>query len=313
MSSQIQEILSYPFWRQSIKLSNEYSTPGRVNEELWHFLNLPNDLKGKSFLDVGANDGLFSFLAEKKGASKVVASDLYKDNVGSMELGWSYKGISMLKDYFQSGIHLHKGGIYHLNELSDAFDIVWVNNVINWLDDIEKAIENLASVTKGNLFISDGFITENQAADFIKPHGMPIRYMYKLSYMKKLLEKYGFTVEETTEINYEKIFMHYFISFPRLTVKKGTKIYLLPDENSEFKFSEKDITMYSFGRNGIYHHLFELGWIKESEAEVFYHHPSRIYKALKAIGLQSIYYFVKGKFAIRKKGYTSYVIKAQKN
>ncbi len=39
-------------------------------------LRLP-DLRGKSVLDVGAWDGYYSFLAERAGASRVVALDYY--------------------------------------------------------------------------------------------------------------------------------------------------------------------------------------------------------------------------------------------
>lgn len=312
MSPEIKQILAYPYWRQSIKLSEKYATPGRVNAELWDFLKLPASLKGKSFLDVGANDGLFSFLAEQKGATKIVASDLYKEDVGSMELGWSYEGISMLKEYFHSSVKLHKGGIYQLRELQESFDVVWVNNVINWLDDIERAIENLCAVCHDTLMISDGFITEDHSTDYITPVGMPIRYMYKVSYIEKLLQKNGFEIERLNAINYERLFMYYFISYPRIVIRKGSKIYNLPHEESTYKLSDKDVTMYSFGRAGDYFQLFELGWIHKNNAEVYFHTPSLIFRILKAMGGEKLYYYFKRKFSKRRNRYSSFVITARK-
>ncbi len=72
MNDQLKRILSYPLWRQCIDLGNGYATTGRVNKKLWKGLLFPENVKDKSFLDIGANDGLFSFMAEQKGA-KVIA------------------------------------------------------------------------------------------------------------------------------------------------------------------------------------------------------------------------------------------------
>jgi len=42
-------------------------------------VGLPEDLHGKSILDIGESDGLVSFEAEKREASEIVCSDIYKD------------------------------------------------------------------------------------------------------------------------------------------------------------------------------------------------------------------------------------------
>jgi 2-polyprenyl-3-methyl-5-hydroxy-6-metoxy-1,4-benzoquinol methylase len=38
-------------------------------------MDLPEDLRGQSVLDIGCNEGFFSFAAEKRGASRIVAID----------------------------------------------------------------------------------------------------------------------------------------------------------------------------------------------------------------------------------------------
>src|SRR4026209_289227 len=40
-------------------------------------VQLPEDLSGRSVLDIGAWDGFFSFEAERRGAARVVATDYY--------------------------------------------------------------------------------------------------------------------------------------------------------------------------------------------------------------------------------------------
>jgi hypothetical protein len=70
---------SVPFWFHSIDLGQGVVTPGAMksaallSEENKH-LHLPN-FRGKSVLDIGAWDGYYSFLAERGGASRVVALD----------------------------------------------------------------------------------------------------------------------------------------------------------------------------------------------------------------------------------------------
>jgi tRNA (mo5U34)-methyltransferase len=68
-------------WFHSIDLTPTLRTAGvksaeRLRQEL-DDLNLPDDLSGKSVLDVGAWDGYFSFALERRGASRVVALDHY--------------------------------------------------------------------------------------------------------------------------------------------------------------------------------------------------------------------------------------------
>jgi len=66
------------FWWHSIDLGHGVTTPGKKTAEFLAqesaSLALP-DLHGKSVLDIGAWDGFYSFLAEDRGAARVVACD----------------------------------------------------------------------------------------------------------------------------------------------------------------------------------------------------------------------------------------------
>lgn len=70
-----QRILGRP-WFHRIDLGHGLVTPGvdDTPEKLGH-VRLPADLHGWSVIDVGAYDGFFSFEAEKRGASRVLAAD----------------------------------------------------------------------------------------------------------------------------------------------------------------------------------------------------------------------------------------------
>ena len=65
-------------WFHSIPLKDVIITPGRdYSMSKLKQVCLPEDLSGKSVLDIGAWDGFFSFQAEKNGAERVLATDHY--------------------------------------------------------------------------------------------------------------------------------------------------------------------------------------------------------------------------------------------
>jgi tRNA (mo5U34)-methyltransferase len=69
-----------PFWCHSIDLGAGVTTPG-IKSPAYHArelaaLALP-DLRGKTVLDIGAWDGFYSFVAEERGAARVVACDRF--------------------------------------------------------------------------------------------------------------------------------------------------------------------------------------------------------------------------------------------
>ena len=63
-------------WHHAIDLGNGIVTPGLSGKGTVSEKYIP-DVAGRSVLDIGAWDGYFSFLAERRGASRVVALDHY--------------------------------------------------------------------------------------------------------------------------------------------------------------------------------------------------------------------------------------------
>lgn len=312
MDKQLENIFSYAYWRQSIDLRNGLHTPGHVHADLWEFLSLPEDLKGRSFLDVGANDGMFSFEAERRGAAEVVASDLYKDKIDSMKNGWSSEGLMMAKEFLNSHVSLHQGGVYHLQELGKKFDVVFMNDIINWLEDIELAVQNLASATGGRLYLADGFIADNSSPKREKQSGPSLRYMYNVSYISQLLEKNGFRIEQVKELNYQKVFIRDFINVPEITIPLNTPVYRLPYASSSTTPCDKPLKLKSgMERNGFYY-IHKKGWVKKEDVAVKHFQPSALYKAAKASGLLELYYRFLLKRNKKQTNIAAYVIRAAK-
>lgn len=63
-------------WHHAIDLGNGIVTPGRSGQGAAPDEHIP-DVAGRSVLDIGAWDGYYSFLAEQRGAGRVVALDHY--------------------------------------------------------------------------------------------------------------------------------------------------------------------------------------------------------------------------------------------
>lgn len=296
-----------------MELGQGLKTPGQVRDVEWDFMNLPKDLTGKSVLDVGASDGLVSFEAEKRGATEVVCSDLYKDDNDENAVGWSNQGILFLKDYFKSGIKLHNKGIYHLTEINKKFDVVLVLNLINWLEDIELAFRNLGEVTNGELYLVDGFLTDNKWARRVRPETEEegLRYIYNLKFITRLMEEHGFRIETVKKLNYQKFFVHDFLTAQQIVIPKGTKIHVLPDAKSDYVLSEGMEASSNYDLRGFYH-IPSKGWVLKTEIQARYNKPSLFFKLAKKMSLLGLYYALLKIRHERRNKTRAYMIRAVK-
>src|SRR5262245_37663164 len=88
--NQIDESVRALGWYHSIDLGDGIVTPGRSESVPLTAGQLP-DMRDRTVLDIGAWDGYYSFLAERCGASRVVALDHYAWGVdmGRREEYWA--------------------------------------------------------------------------------------------------------------------------------------------------------------------------------------------------------------------------------
>lgn len=235
----LKEIYQIPHWRQKIELEPGVFTPGSsVFPELWDMMHMPNDLKGKSFLDVGANDGLFSFLAEKKGANRVVAVDIYdsQTNSSSMTEGWSSKCIESVKAYTNSNVEIQAKSIYDLEFDSEKFDVVFCSNVVIWLDDIYKAHRILAEKTKEVLFIREDILLGDgppqlRYSKLHAKHNDKGHFIGNKAYYRKTFEDFGFKEIEFYDLREDLI-------WNQLVTENPT--FIIPAHVPIFSFYEGD-------------------------------------------------------------------------
>jgi tRNA (mo5U34)-methyltransferase len=155
----LKKIAEVPFWWHYIEVGYGLLTPGHQRgprdptgpNDYLEKIQLPKDLTGKSVLDIGAWDGLFSFESEKRGASKVLAIDnFYRDKKEWTES----QGFEVAKEILNSKVEFKKASVYDLSpEKFGMFDIVLFLGVFYHLKYPILALEKIYSVTKEMLII----------------------------------------------------------------------------------------------------------------------------------------------------------------
>lgn len=150
-STALQDDVQRIRWFHSIDLGGGLVTPGleRTADRL-EILRIPDDLRGKSVLDVGAWDGFFSFEAERRGAARVVAADSFAWNGGN----WSSKeGFELARRTLGSSVEDWDVDVLDLSAERGMFDLVLFLGVLYHMRHPLLALERVASVTRHHLIL----------------------------------------------------------------------------------------------------------------------------------------------------------------
>jgi SAM-dependent methyltransferase len=117
-----------PLWFHTFALGDAAYTPGVARDHRYRVPCLPADLSGARVLDVGTFDGFYAFLAESRGASRVVAIDneQYRGWVRArwgveLEGGEGFRAIAELLD---SEVEYLRIDAFELDQLDERFDLV---------------------------------------------------------------------------------------------------------------------------------------------------------------------------------------------
>ena len=114
-------------------------------------IDFPRSLDGRTVLDIGAWDGFFSFEAERRGASRVVAADHYSWDGG----GWGSKaGFDLARTTLGSRVEDVDLDVMDLSPARiGTFDVVLFLGVLYHLPHPLLALERVASVTRDLLIL----------------------------------------------------------------------------------------------------------------------------------------------------------------
>ena len=158
-------------WFHKIEIEPNVITPGRDNSFL-KFKNLNLDehfFKNKSVLDIGARDGYFSFMAEKCGASKVIAMDIVPVNK---------TGFNIAKELLNSKVeYIHADFLNFDFSLLGKFDIVLFLGVLYHLRHPLLALDKIYEICNETIILESLVI---DPLGFIKPDRKKIKMKKKL-------------------------------------------------------------------------------------------------------------------------------------
>jgi tRNA (mo5U34)-methyltransferase len=142
---------SVPLWFQTFALAPGIYTPGIARDHGYRLRVLGADrFAGRSVLDIGAFDGFYSFLAEVRGARRVVAVDneQYVDWVrarfGVTLAGGA--GFRALAGLIASRVEYRRMDALDVRELGERFDVALCLGVLHRVTDPIALLQALADV-----------------------------------------------------------------------------------------------------------------------------------------------------------------------
>ncbi len=133
-------------WHQRFEMAPGVFAPG-ANDVDWllHTAGVPNDLAGASVLDVGTTNGGAAFALERRGASRVLATDI----VDPMHFGFA-----AIRTALGSNVEFRQLSVYELSRvLHEKFDYVIFWGVLYHLRHPLLALDNVHSVTRGTAYV----------------------------------------------------------------------------------------------------------------------------------------------------------------
>lgn len=130
-----------PFWFHTFALNREHGiyTPGVAVDHRYRIPALPEDFSGLSVLDVGSFDGFYAFVAEARGAERVLAID-NEQYVHWVKARWDIalrggEGFRAIAGLLDSRVEYRRADALELDGLGERFDLIYCFGILHRVDD----------------------------------------------------------------------------------------------------------------------------------------------------------------------------------
>ena len=163
-----------PFWFHTFALNRELGlyTPGEARDHGYRLASIPDSFQGLSVLDVGAFDGFYSFLAETRGATRVLAVDneqyvhWVRDRWGiELEGG---EGLAAIHGLLNSKVEYRRTDAFALAGIEERFDFIFCFGILHRVENPLGLLHILAScLTEGGRILIEtyGVLDDEHAED----------------------------------------------------------------------------------------------------------------------------------------------------
>ena len=141
-----------PLWFHTFALNRNCGlyTPGKARDHGYRLASIPDCFEGLSVLDVGAFDGFYSFLAEKRGAARVLAIDneqyvhWVRDRWGIALRGG--EGFTTIHRSLDSDVEYRRIDAFELAGIEERFDLIFCCGILHRVENPLGLIRTLAGV-----------------------------------------------------------------------------------------------------------------------------------------------------------------------
>jgi tRNA (mo5U34)-methyltransferase len=117
-------------------------------------LRIPDDLTGKTVLDIGAWDGYFAFEFERRGAKRVLAIDSYAWTPRPEGFPRGLECFLLAREFLNSKVDHQRLDVHDLTPAAiGTFDLVFCAGVLYHMRHPLLALEKIRSVTAGQLIL----------------------------------------------------------------------------------------------------------------------------------------------------------------
>src|SRR5438094_898857 len=125
-----------PLWFHTFALNGTgVYTPGIARDHRYRLRAIPEDLTGARVLDVGAFDGFYAFLAERRGAARVVAVD------NEQYVAWIRRrfgidlvpgvGFRAIAGLLGSGVDYRRLDALDVDRVGETFDVIFCFGILH--------------------------------------------------------------------------------------------------------------------------------------------------------------------------------------
>ncbi len=197
------------WWWHHIDLGDGIITPGHqgdanINQQHLEWAQLPQDLTGKSVLDIGCSDGYYSFECEKRGA-KVTAIDDPKINSRT-------ENFLLAKQLLNSKVEFIPINLFDVkpNELG-TFDLVLAMGLLYHLKSFYIGLEIIKQFTKELLIIQTDIVVGDDLIIRATPSASShdhITWRPSLPLLIMVLQKIGFEIIMTNRYCEHGVVIH---------------------------------------------------------------------------------------------------------